>query len=231
MGFGVWLFWTWHPLQKSRITKGIRKTDGMDPTPPTSRVVPHWSLIISYLTNKELNVVELKPCHSALRYAVGCHCDCALIWGEIQGGGRLLWCLAFASHSHLVCFTLGTPLIPEMVPSLWGAFLWIVYRLPRWASAPLAILKWPNCELWFGFIVSLKICLWWPDCGQLNLMVANKYKMQIIIIMSVSVLHDFNLTFFFDVLLSACSVLLGILTSCANFWGVGVRMNIRSFLL
>ena len=53
--------------------------------------------------------------------------------------------------------------------------------------------------------------------------------MQIITIMSVSVLHDFDLTFFFDVLLSACSVLLGVLTSCANFWGVGVRMNIRIF--
>ena len=49
-----------------------------------------------------------------------------------------------------------------------------------------------------------------------------------IIIMSVSVLHDFDLSFF-DVLLSACGGLLGVLTSCANFWGIGVRMNIRIF--
>lgn len=50
-----------------------------------------------------------------------------------------------------------------------------------------------------------------------------------IIIMSVSVLHDFDLRFLFDVLLSACDGLLRVLISCANFWGVGVRMNIRIF--
>lgn len=53
--------------------------------------------------------------------------------------------------------------------------------------------------------------------------------MQIIIMMSVSVLHDFDIRFFSDVLLSACGGLLGVLISCANFWGVAVRMNIRIF--
>ncbi|XP_059945808.1 protein YIPF1 isoform X1 [Mesoplodon densirostris] len=84
VGFGVWFFWTWHPLQESRTTKAQENGwNGPNPQP-----LGGATLKPNHLFNKQkLNVVELRCIIQLFSLTVICHCDYALVWREIRGDG------------------------------------------------------------------------------------------------------------------------------------------------
>lgn len=68
--------------------------------------------------------MKIKCCSAHVSFSssfspVDGHCDGALFWMKYKGMNGLgeLKYPALCSHGHVMCFTLGVPLVPEMDPS------------------------------------------------------------------------------------------------------------------